>query len=296
MNDDLVLPFYLPHASVRGRLVRLGPAIDAIIKRHNAPDSVAHLLAETTAMVAALGTAMKFDGIFTIQIRGDGPVSLLVADITTQGALRAHAQYDAQALEQSKFHGSVLLGQGNLVFTVDQDNSDERYQGIVPLNGHAGLIEAFQLYFRQSEQIPTGIMVQAKHMDDGSWRAGCLLAQRMPVHDESTIRCDTAQQNDWLRIMALMHTCTERELTTTQIAPEELLYRIFHEEGVRVFEPQKLYHACRCSTQKIEDVLAALPQTELKTMVEQDGKITVLCDFCGQAYAFDKTSKLFASK
>lgn len=292
-GEDILLPFQLEASGVRGRLVRLGGSLDLILGQHRYPSVVGKLLAEATSMAAALGTALKFDGIFTIQTKTDGPINRLVVDVTSDGAVRACAQFEADKLGEGSDETAKLLGRGHLVFTVDQTLSDERYQGIVQLEGNS-LVEAFQLYFRQSEQIPTGLVVAARQDEGGHWHAGCLMVQRMPseggTHEGGTdlVGRDTSLEDDWLRTMALMQTCTAEELTDPDLPSDQLLFRLFHEEVVRVFDVQHFRHECRCSREKIEGVLVGLPKEELAAMAQEDGQITVTCSFCGNSYGFDK--------
>lgn len=281
---DRLLPFQLESAAVRGRLVRLGPSIDRILSQHDYPAPVGCLLAESAALAAALGSSLKFDGVFTLQAKGDGPVSMLVADMTSDGALRAYAQFNPQLLA-GETGLAPLLGQGYLVFTVDQTLSDERYQGIVKLEGDS-MTEAFQAYFRQSEQIPTGLLVAAARGGEG-WRAACLMIQKMPREGGIDAPKDTAKEDDWLRIMSLMQTCTEEELTDFSLASEDLLYRLFHEESVRVYETKALRHECRCSREKIGGILASLPEDEKRAMFAE-GPAEIACQFCGRKYSFEE--------
>lgn len=290
VSRDSVLPFQIEAAPLRGRLVRLDDTIHTILTQHAYPLPICILLAKTTALAAALGTALKFNGVFTIQTTTDGPVRMLVVDVTSDGAVRAFAQFDAQAVAEGK--EGTLLGKGNLVFTVDQTLSDERYQGIVQITGD-DLTEAFKLYFKQSEQIPTGLMAAAQQDEAGHWHAGCLLLQKMPSEGgiETTPLQDTSVEDGWLRAMALMQTCTAEELTDPSLLAADLLYRLFHEDGVRTYERKPLSHACRCSQDKIAGVLEGLPKDEITAMVQDDGKITVTCQFCNRAYHFDQALK-----
>lgn len=287
--QDVLIPFQLEASAVRGRFVRLDATLDEILGQHRYPFVVSRLLAQAAAMAAALGTALKFDGVFTIQTQTDGPVSRLVVDVTSEGAVRACAQFDSARVTDGA-NQTELLGKGHLVFTVDQKLSDERYQGVVALTGDS-LVEAFQLYFRQSEQIPTGLAVAARRDDMGHWHAGCLMLQRMPreggvAEEDGHVLQDTSHEDDWHRTMALMQTCTDSELTDPALAPETLLFRLFHEEGVRVYETKSFHHACRCSREKIHDVLASVPHDELAHMVQEDGLISVTCLFCAKSYNF----------
>lgn len=283
--EDRILPFQLEGNAVRGRLVRLGPSIDTILHQHNYPPVVGNLLAEATAMAAALGTSLKFDGIFTLQARGEGPVSMIVADVTSDGAIRACAQYDEAALATAKPEES-LLGHGTVVFTVDHNLSKERYQGVVALEGNS-LTQAFQTYFRQSEQIPTGLMSVARRDEAGHWSAACLMMQRMPHEGGVDAPTDTSQEEDWHRAMMLMQTCTAEELTDAGLPSEQLLYRLFHQEGVRAYDPLDVRHECRCSRERIAALLAGMPKEDVDHMIV-DGKATVTCQFCSKSYVFDQ--------
>ncbi len=286
---DAVLPFQLEGNALRGRFVRLGVSIDTILRQHDYPLPVARLLAEMTALAAALGMAMKFEGVFTIQTKTDGAVRMMVADVTSDGAVRAYAQFDEAAIEGAKESGS-LLGRGHLVMTLDQKLGDERYQGVVQVESD-NLTQAFKLYFKQSEQIPTGLVVAAHRDEAGAWQAGCLMIQRMPREGGQgaamPTMTDTAIEDDWLRAMALMQTCTLDELTDPFLAALDLLFRLFHEEGVRVYEPLALRHECRCSRDKIAGVLAGMPPDELKAMAQDEGHIAATCQFCSKTYRFD---------
>lgn len=287
---DSVLPFQIEAAPMRGRLVTLDKSIHTILTQHDYPLPVCTLLGKATAVASALGTALKFDGVFTLQTNTDGPVRLLVVDVTSDGAVRAYAQFDAQAVANAR--QGELLGKGTVVFTVDQTLSDERYQGIVQVEGD-DLTEAFKQYFKQSEQIPTGLMASAQQDQAGHWHAGCLLLQRMPSEGgiEPHTPQDTSVEDGWLRAMALMQTCTPDELTDPSLPPEQLLYRLFHEDGVRIYEAKTLRHECRCSQDKIAGVLEGVPRQEIAAMVQDDGKITVTCQFCNKAYRFDEALK-----
>ncbi|MDD3182504.1 MAG: Hsp33 family molecular chaperone HslO [Alphaproteobacteria bacterium] len=289
-TQDLVLPFQIEASPMRGRLVRLEGAIDTLLRRHDYPVPVSHLLAQATAMAAALGTALKFDGVFTIQTNTNGPVRMMVVDVTSDGAVRACAQFDDAAVSEVK--GGSLLGQGQLIFTVDQTLSDERYQGIVQVDGD-DLTEAFKLYFKQSEQIPTGLIASARQDEAGVWHAGCLMLQRMPSEggNEGVPQHDTSVEDPWLRAMALMQTCSVDELTNPALPADQLLFRLFHEEGVRVYDPKPLRQACRCSSDKIAGILSGLPQDQIKSMIKEDGRIAVTCQFCNQVYHFDAALK-----
>ena len=282
IGADSVLPLQLEKSSFRGRLVRLGPVLDTIINQHAHPMPVARLLGETTVIAAALGTSLKFDGVFTLQVKSEGVVRMLVADVTSDGSVRAYAQYDATRVAEE---GGALLGEGYLAFTVDQAETDERYQGIVKLQGDS-LAEAVQHYFRQSEQIPTGIMAAVRQDAKGHWHGGGLMLQRMP-REGGLVAADTSVEDDWHRAMILMQSCTLEELTDPALEGETLLYRLFHEDGVRVFEAKALRHQCRCSRERVAGILGSLPRGEIEELAV-DGIVSVTCEFCNSRYDFDE--------
>ncbi|NCC02855.1 MAG: molecular chaperone Hsp33 [Proteobacteria bacterium] len=288
-DEDALLPFQLEQSVVRGRVVRLGPLLDDMLGRHAYPVPVATFLAQTCAMTAALASALKFKGVFTLQTQTDGPVSRLVVDVTSEGDIRACATFDEAEVMSAKAGG--LLGSGHLVFTVDQQATDERYQGVVPIEND-DLTAAFHTYFKQSEQIPTGILTFARKDRDEHWHAGCLMAQRMPREGgegepASVPQDDTVQEDDWKRVMLLMQTCTADELLDPALSFEGLLFRLFHEEGVRAYDRRNLRHECRCSREKVRDLLASMPKDEIAAMIDEHGKIAVTCHFCSRTYTFE---------
>jgi molecular chaperone Hsp33 len=290
--DDLVRPFQITSNAVRGRLVRLGPAIDRIIGQHGYPPIVAGMLGEAVAIAVLLAGALKYEGVFTLQTKGNGPIRLMVADVTSAGAVRGYAQYDAEAVKALGETRSVtkLLGAGYLAFTVDQGEHTERYQGIVALEG-ATLAECAQHYFRQSEQIETGILVAATrfpgtgeaHPDH--WRAGGLMLQRLPPATPDA-RFTEDDEDGWRRALMLIGTASADELTHEALQADDLLYRLFHEEGVTVWPAHDLAAECRCSSAKIDHVLRSIPREELETL-KIDGDVVVTCEFCGRAYRYD---------
>ena len=298
--DDLVQPFQIDPFRLRGRLVRLGPAIDEILTRHAYPESVAELLGTAIALAVALARALKYEGVFTLQTKGDGPVRMMVADVTTAGALRGYAQFDAEKLARATaaaqasgndLQGSVprLLGAGYLALTVDQGEHTDRYQGIVELNG-ATLAQCIHHYFRQSEQVEAGLKVAVTRVADAAgamrWRAGCLMIERLPAEEDETER--DAEDEGWRRAMILMSSSTSRELVDPALSPEALLFRLFHEDGVRVYRHHPLVARCRCSRARVETVLRMLPAEEVAAM-KVDGVVVVTCQFCSAAYRFDES-------
>src|SRR5215468_639260 len=220
---DQVQPFQIERGGTRGRLVRLGPLIDTVLAQHDYPEPVALLLAEMLSLAAALASALKFDGVFTLQTKGDGPVRLMVADVTSGGDVRGYAQFDAARLAALTAGAGAglsvprLLGAGHLAFTVDQGEHTERYQGIVELTG-ATLVECIHHYFRQSEQLEAGIKLAVAA--DRGWHAGVLMLQRLPGEGlEEAEDADLESADDgWRRALALMASATSAELTDPRLS------------------------------------------------------------------------------
>jgi molecular chaperone Hsp33 len=288
---DTILPFQLNDHHFRGRLVRLGAVMDDIIKRHDYPPIVAHMLAETMLLCIALAGALKFDGIFTLQAKGDGAVSSLVADYTSGGALRAYAMYDKDRVaneDPGTDATALLLGHGHVAFTVDQGKNTDLYQGIVALSGRT-MADVVTNYFRQSEQIATGIVVAAKPDDAGQWRGGAILLQKMPEHqgspDFDTSGNPIVNDDDIRRAMLLLGTTTGAELTDASLSGGDLLYRLFHAEGLESFEAATVRDECRCSRARVERVLRSLTREEIDDLAENN-VVDVTCEFCNRHFTF----------
>ncbi len=307
-GDDTVVPFQVAPLDARGRVVQLGPILDTILGRHDYPEPVARLLAEAMTLTVLLGTSLKFDGKFILQTRSDGPVDMLVADFAAPNALRAYASFDADqvaaAVENSKATPAELLGKGVLALTIDQGQHMQRYQGIVELDS-TSLEDAARTYFRQSEQIPTEVrlavarqMVKAEGGFAGHWRSGGLLSQFLPEAPErlrlpdlpggdgDTGETETWVDDSWAEVQALVSTIEADELTDPTVGPERLLYRLFHEQGVHVFEGAGVVDECTCSRDRIREILEGFTADEIADSVE-DGKIKVSCEFCSSQYEFD---------
>ena len=301
--DDIVLPFQIAPSELRGRLVRLGPAVDTILRRHAYPAPVATTLAEMVAIAAALAVTLKYEGVFTMQIKGNGPVRLMVADVTTDGALRGYAQFDeaaVAALGTERPSVPRLFGAGYLAFTVDQGVHTERYQGIVELTGST-LAECAHHYFRQSEQFQAGLKVAAaEHVAaDGTrqWRAGALMVQRLPPDAaqgsaegrdiEKPLGLAFEEMDDsWRRALMLASSATSAELVDPTLPAWKLVDRLYLAEGVRIFRPHEMRHRCRCSRERVADVLASLPADEVDEL-KIDDKVEVRCEFCNSTHVFD---------
>jgi molecular chaperone Hsp33 len=308
-GDDHVLPFQVESLDVRGRAVQLGPMLDGILERHRYPGPVARLLAEVIVLTALLGTSLKFEGKFTIQTKGDGPVDLLVADFSTPENVRAYARFDQALFDKAVASGETepeqLLGRGILAFTIDQGKFSQPYQGIVPLDG-TSLEEIAGVYFRQSEQIPTRVRLAAAELFDRDeagkprhrWRAGGLVAQFLPEAPERMRLPDLhggdgdngepqhGEDDAWTEARSLVETIDADELTDPLVGTERLLFRLFHERGVRVYEPRAVLDRCSCSREKIKGVLKGFSAEEIEAS-QENGEIAVTCEFCSTTYRFD---------
>ncbi|NEX92490.1 Hsp33 family molecular chaperone [Caulobacter sp. 17J65-9] len=284
--DDLVAAFQIEGWPVRGRIVRLGPVIDDILSRHAYPEPVANLLGEACALAALVGSSLKFEGKLIVQAQGDGPVSYVVVDYDTSGGLRGYCSFDPERVEEVS-HGfarpgaKTLLGKGVFVMTVDQGPNMDRYQGVTPIEGETLALSA-EHYFAQSEQVPTRVRLavgQLQTAEGTSWRAGGMAIQYM-AGDEARGSTDDA----WEREQVLFETLGEDELIDPEIAPERLLYRLFHEDGVRLFTPKPLRAFCRCSRDRVVGMLRSFGQDERDSMTEEDGLIRVTCEYCSRVY------------
>lgn len=315
LGGDFVLPFQLEESGLRGRFVRLDDAADLILGRHGYPDAPSVLVGEAVALTAALSATVKFEGKFTLQAQtdrrgaGPGPIRTLVADVDTGGRLRGYAAYSAEAVDDLPADASLarMFGGGYLAFTVERGGGEGRYQGIVPLEGES-LAESVHHYFRQSEQIPTGLRLACARDDGGRWRAAALLVQRVPESGGEAIAGgrdamprpdpETWEEDEgYMRAIALLATLGQDELLSTDIPADALLYRLFHEDGVRVWTPTRLTGHCACPADKFEDLLGRLPQTEVEDC-KVDGVVSVTCEFCGKTERFDDAAleKLFAAR
>ena len=293
-TDDLVQSFQLETSHLRGRSVRLGSVLDLILHQHDYPEVIGTLLAEAIVIAVALASSLQYEGVFTLQAKGDSAIRLLVVDVKSDGGVRAYAQFDKDKLGAEPAD-TRLFGKGYLAFTCSPLGKEDRYQGIVALEGGT-LAEAVQHYFRQSEQLPTGIIAAAYRNAQGGWRGGCLLLQRMPREGGVNVEATTPEAEDWTRAMMLMGTCTPAELTDAVLSADDLLFRLFHEEGVRVYEPLHLRHQCRCSQDRVSSMLRSLPRSEIEELAV-GGLVTVTCEFCNKSYVYDKPAvdRLYAA-
>ena len=303
--DDAVLPFEVDALDLRGRLTRLGPALDDVLAKHDYPAPVAKLLGEAIVLATLLGSSLKFDGRFILQTQTDGPVSFLIVDFQAPDRLRAYARYDAARLKEGLDSGA-LLGKGHLAMTIDQGPDMSRYQGLVALDGGT-LEDAAHEYFLRSEQIPTRVRLAVGEEWRGGegerprhrWRAGGMLLQFLPKAPERARQADlhpgdapegivthtVAEDDAWVEGQSLIATVEDIELIDPDLSGERLLYRLFHERGVRVFASLPLRAQCSCSREAVSSMLKSFAPDDRAAMV-QDGKVVVTCEFCSSVYQF----------
>ena len=308
-TDDNVMPFEVAKLDLRGRVVRLGPVVDEILEKHAYPAPVAKLLGEAAVLTVMLGSALKIEGRFILQTQSDGPVRMLVVDFTAPGKVRACARFDktrvAEAIAANKADGGALLGKGHLAMTIDQGPDMSRYQGLVALEG-GSLEDAAHEYFHRSEQIPTRVrLAVAEELRAGEggashrWRAGGIMLQFLPKSPERAGIADldpgdapegtephVIEEDDaWVEGRALVETVEDIELIDPALSSERLVYRLFHEPGVRVFRAAEIKAECSCSRENVEAMLKSFSQDDRDHMVE-DGRISVTCEFCSANYVF----------
>jgi molecular chaperone Hsp33 len=287
LSTDVALGVTIPARNARGRLARIGPALDSILANHNYPTAIEQLLAEALALTALLGAMLKEPGgQVTLQAQTEnGIVDLLVCDYLG-GQLRGYVRHDPARLADAGPNPSLfsLFGKGYLAITFDHPVSDERYQGIVPLEGES-LAQAAQSFFGQSEQIPSIVRLAAEKRDSG-WSAGGLLFQHLPEGEEGRERLHTRLDHpDWPHVAILAGSVKPEELTDPALPLDELAWRLFHEEAeVRTLEPLALSRGCRCDRDYVRSVIARFPPEEREAMVGDDGMIRVDCEFCSQSF------------
>jgi molecular chaperone Hsp33 len=294
---DFVRSFQIEGMNVRGRIVHLTDVADRVIAAHGYPEPVSRLVGEALVLASLLGASLKFSGTLTVQTRSDGPVRMIVADFASPGTVRACATFDADAvaaLGKSPRY-EQLVGKGSIAITIDPDTDLERYQGVVPLEG-SGLAEVAMTYFEQSEQIPTAIRISVATLatrgaqgSESHWRAGGMLIQNLAALggiQPAGGADDRDREDDWPRALALFSTIEAHELVDPQVEAERLLYRLYHEDGVRVFDVVPLAFACRCDADRVSAVLRQYSPAELLGLAEKDGLIRATCEFCSTTYAF----------
>jgi len=289
-DSDRLLAFTVTERNVRGRLMRLGPSLTAILHAHEYPPLLAKTLAEALTVTALLGDLLrKSEGEITVQAQSDdGPVDLLVCDYRA-GALRGYMRFDAARVAQLTPESSLdsIFGKAYLAITLEQSASDERYQGIVPLEGDS-FAHAFENYFAQSEQIPTLIRVGLHDGGEAGFVAGGMIVQHLPQGEHGGPRLtEQPDHPDWSHVRILSETLSAAELTDPALPLEDLLWRLFHEDPVHLQPATPVSRGCRCSPARIRDVLSRFPASEVDHMRTEDGKVHVDCQFCARSFPIE---------
>ncbi len=283
---DTLRRFVFERYPFRGQIVHLGPAWKAMMEHHDYPANVRDTLGEAVAAAALLASTLKFQGLLTLQLRGEGPMHLMLVECTDGLALRAVARFKGDVPADTR-DLRALSGDGTLTVTVDNEATANRYQGVVPLEG-GSMSECLREYFESSEQLPTRLWLHA----DGDNASGLLL-QRLPVASkpagvtESGAHAlpDDEVEDAWRRVQLVADTVTGTELAGLE--DRELLRRLFAEDDVRMFESAPAFFRCRCSRERVEHMLKALGQEEVESIVEEFGQVEVRCEFCSRAYRLD---------
>ena len=294
-NFDNCVSFFINNGSCQGRLIRMNEVIDTILAKHAYPLPVSAVIAESTVLAAMLASALKYEGLFTLQTQSNGPVSMVVVDVTSEGKVRACARFDEERLKQGqtlrKTLGEIepaphLMGNGHLAFTVDQGKNTELYQGIVDLQGKT-LTECALRYFKQSEQIETNLklFLQAPQGESKSWLAAGIMLQKMPVKGGAQIDEETAAE-EWNEANVFMESLTQDEVFDASLSSADILHRLFHGNNLNISQTKEYSFGCRCSREKLLNTLSTFSKEDINDMVE-DGKITATCHFCSEQYCFD---------
>jgi molecular chaperone Hsp33 len=307
--DDTVLPFQLDRSDIRGRVARLDQTLDKVLAQHNYPSTVEALVAEAALLTALIGQTIKLRWKLSLQVRGDGPIRLIATDFFAPDAadaparIRAWASYDADRLDAGR-DPFTQLGKGYFAILIDQGQGNTPYQGITPLAGGA-LASCAESYFAQSEQLPTRFQLSYGQAGEPgremAWRAGGVMLQHMPK--ASPLMGDGASGEDglmaasdlmdddegenWSRANILLDTAETPELIGPRVAPTDLLLRLFHEEGPRVFDAMPVNFGCTCSAERVRTSLSIYSARDIGSMTQDDGRVTADCQFCGAHYEFD---------
>jgi molecular chaperone Hsp33 len=283
MHDrDCLHRFVFEHFPIRGHLVHLDAAWRALIEHREYPQGIRDVLGEAVAASLLLAATIKFEGVLSLQLQGGGPVHLLLAQCTSGLGVRGLARYRHGIAAGGIGRPGIgdLIGAGNLTVTLETDDGAQRYQGIVPITGDR-LADSLQVYFENSEQLPTRLWLYA----DGSGVSGMLL-QRLPTGGSTAAASKVAAVDDaWRRVQLIGDTLTPEELCT--LADAEILHRLFNEDDLRLFEPAPVYFRCRCSRERVGGMLQGLGETETRSVLAERGEVEVRCDFCNRAYVFD---------
>ena len=319
--NDSVASFMLSE-NVRGRFARVNQSLNHILAQHKYPEKVSRLMAEAILLTVMIGQAIKLKWKLSVQIRGSGSIRLIAVDYFSpndefsSANIRAYAKFDFDAVENAVEPGFHLLGKGLFAVLIDQGEGTKPYQGLTPLAGES-LADCAETYFDQSEQLPTSFKIIVGQSDIASnnrdWRGGGIMLQQLPnikvleQFNKSTISNPKLKKNNlkqinncdfenWSRANILMNTIEELELVGPQLAPIDILKRLFHQEALRVFEPQKLIFGCSCSIEKVSRTLSIYSSKDIKSMMTKEGTVTADCQFCSKHYVLDPNKLGFESE
>ena len=286
--NNHVIPFQLSNNTIRGNIVRLQTVVSEIVKRHEYPANIESLFADTLSITACLGSRMKHEGVFTIQAKGSGDVSTLFSDITSDGFLRGYISL-ISGFSNTENNLKSLMGSGHVSFTLDQGKHTKRYQGIVSLE-EPSMSKITELYFNNSEQLETKFLTFnyfdiEKNNRKNLFSAGLIMLQKMPVKNSFD---EESNEEIWQDSLNFLSTLGKEEFLSTNLTSEEILYRLFNELEVTVYDKIIIKDQCRCSDEKIKFAIESLSKKELREIADENGNVKVVCEFC-------KKERIFAS-
>jgi molecular chaperone Hsp33 len=286
--NNHVIPFQLSNNTIRGNIVRLQTVVSEIVKRHEYPANIESLFADTLSITASLGSRMKHEGVFTIQAKGSGDVSTLFSDITSDGFLRGYISL-ISGFSNTESNLKSLMGSGHVSFTLDQGKHTKRYQGIVSLE-EPSMSKITELYFNNSEQLETKFLTFnyfdiEKNNRKNLFSAGLIMLQKMPVKNSFD---EESNEEIWQNSLNFLSTLGKEEFLSTNLTSEEILYRLFNELEVTVYDKIIIKDQCRCSDEKIKFAIESLSKKELREIADENGNVKVVCEFC-------KKERIFAS-
>ncbi len=293
---DSCVSFHINNNAFFGRFVRLDNVINTILSKHQYPKVVSSVLAESIALAALLASTLKYEGLFTLQTKSNGPINMIVIDISSDGTIRASASYDEQRIENAKKlrktedeheEAPHYLGQGYLAFTVDQGGTDKMYQGVVEIQGKT-LSECALRYFKQSEQIDTALKLYVKEPEypEDKWQSAGILLQKLPNEGGTEINEDEVKDS-WEEAVIFLESLQPQEIFDSNLSSEVLLHRLYHSHQLSVSHNKDYKFGCRCNREKLRTILSNMSEKEIDSLSEK-GKITAECSFCGEKYSFEK--------
>ncbi len=296
-NFDNCASFHIEDGAFMGRLVRLDEVVNTIISKHSYPQNVSAVVAESTALGALLASALKYDGLFTLQTKSNGPVSMVVVDVTSDGAIRACANFDEERIKKAqelrKTEGEIeaaphWLGEGYLAFTVDQGKDTDLYQGVVDLQGK-NLTECALRYFKQSEQIETALQLflHIPSNENDRWKAAGILLQKLP-ETGGKVNEDIDMSEAWNEAVTFMQSLTADEVFDDKLSSAELLHRLYHSSKLSITKNKDYRFGCRCNREKLLNTLSSFSEEEINNLVDKQNQIAATCNFCSEKYVFDK--------